>query len=148
MGGWRGMGVLATAVVLLAGCGARWPWASEAGETRLEGTKWQWVAGGSGGAPRTIEQPVRYTIEFLSEYRLDVRADCNSAAGPWRTHDSAVMLGPFVVSRKACPAASLGTEFLANLEAARGWSVRDGALFLELPERRGDLRFAPVVAKP
>ena len=83
MGGWRGMGVLATAVVLLAGCGARWPWASEAGETRLEGTKWQWVAGGSGGAPRTIEQPARYTIEFLSEYRLDVRADVISRGSTW-----------------------------------------------------------------
>jgi heat shock protein HslJ len=100
MGGWRAMGGLAAVVVLLAGCGARWPWASEAGETRLEGTKWQWVAGGSGGTPRAIEQPARYTIEFLPEYRLEVRADCNRAAGPWRTHDSAVTLGPFVVTRK------------------------------------------------
>lgn len=148
MGGWRGMGGLALLVALLGGCSARWPWASEAGETRLEGTKWQWVAAVSEGRPIAVEQPERYTIEFLPEFRIEVRADCNRTAGPWRVRGSLVKLGPFVATRKPCAAASLDAEFLNGLKTARAWSVRDRALFLELPAGRGDLRFAPVATTP
>jgi hypothetical protein len=46
----------------------------------------------------------------------------------------------------ACAAGSLSRTFVKALENTRLWYVREGSLFLELPDGRGVLRFELVDA--
>lgn len=150
----RSFAAAGIAVVVLAGC-APWQKAAEAWRARdggsrpyatLEGTRWQWRSGIVGREVITVEQPVRYTLEFQADHRLAIRADCNSGMGAWRAELDTMTIGPLALTRAACAAGSLSRTFTGALETVRVWFVRDGALFLELPEARGTLRFELVDA--
>lgn len=133
--------IVAMFPLLLLGC-SRLPFASADDEALLEGGRWQWTSGGTTSMPTFAGDPVRYTLQFRSEYRVEVRADCNRGIGPWGIEGGKIKLGPLSMSRRTCGAGSRGIEFQAGLEAARRWYIRDGALFLELPGERGTLHFA------
>ena len=129
--------------LLLLGC-ASLPFGDAEGEAQLQGDGWQWTAGGVASMPTFAGDPSRYTIQFRSQYRVEVRADCNRGIGPWGITGGKMKLGPLSMSRRTCGAGSRGAEFQAGLEGARHWYIRDVALFLELPGDRGALRFARI----
>jgi heat shock protein HslJ len=137
----RGIGWALLLAVSLPGCSGR-PFGDADGEAALQGEPWEWTAGGTASRPAIVGQPERYTIEFLTEYRVKVRADCNRGVGPWGVDGGKVTIGPLTMSKRVCGADSRGKEFKAGLEAADRWFVRDGSLFLALPHDRGALRLA------
>lgn len=128
-------------VVLTAAC-TTLPFGNDAGESALRANRWEWIAGGLTSKPEAVAIPARYTIEFQVEHRVVVRADCNRGIGPWRMDGGKVSIGPLSMSKRICGADSRGPEFQAALEATSRWYLRDDALFLELPNDRGMLRFA------
>ncbi len=148
---------LATACLVAAALGGCAPWqkAAEAWRAReggsrpyatLEGTKWQWRSGIVGSEVIAISQPARYTLEFQPDHRVAIRSDCNRGIGAWSAKLDTLSIGPLGLTRVACPAGSLSRLFTETLESVRVWYVRDGALFLELPESRGTFRFELVEA--
>lgn len=148
-GGNMRVALLALAVATIAGCGGL-PFANDEGERTLRASRWEWIAGGTASMPQAVARPARYTIEFLPENRVAVRADCNRGIGPWRLDGGKVSIGPLTMSNRICGADSRGREFQAGLEATHQWYLLDGALFLELPNDRGVLRMAaqPAEAAP
>jgi len=145
----RTLAAACLAAGVLAGC-SPWQKAAEAWRAReggsrpyatLEGTKWHWRSGIVGSEVIAIAQPARYTLEFQPDHRVAIRADCNRGIGAWSAKLDTLTIGPLGLTRVACPAGSLSRMFTETLESVRVWYVRDGALFLELPESRGTLRF-------
>ena len=90
------------------------------------------------------DAPERYTLEFLAEGRVQLRADCNRGgarydAGAGRT----LTLSPAAVTKMGCPAGSQGAEFLRELSQVAGFLFANGNLVLTLRVDTGSMFFAP-----
>ncbi|MCU0943928.1 MAG: META domain-containing protein [Rubritepida sp.] len=118
-------------------------WA-EATPAALAGTRWQWVGLAGAGEALTIAEPARYTLEFLPEGRLALRADCHRGAGGLAFPAPGILrVGAIALTRALCPPGSLSDRFVQEVSAAARWSLRDGQLWLERAEGAATLRFAP-----
>jgi uncharacterized protein/heat shock protein HslJ len=72
-----------------------------------------------------------YTLEFVDESAVRVRADCNRGQGTYeRTGDSGLQLGPMAVTQALCPPDSLHDRYLSDLSYVRSFIARDGHIFL------------------
>ncbi|MFO1318096.1 MAG: META domain-containing protein [Burkholderiales bacterium] len=150
----RAVPLLLMALVVTTGAGcSSWlkaleDWRARGGGSRpyatLEGTKWEWHSGTLPRGAVAVPDPRRYTVEFLSEHRVAIKADCNRGQGAWTAKLAAISVGPVGYTKSICAGGSLGLEFARLLEAAQTWFVRDGSLYLELPRDRGMLRLTLV----
>lgn len=86
--------------------------------------------------------PESYTIEFLEDGRLAIRADCNRALGSFTEDGSSVSitLGPTTLA--ACPPESIEQEYLRNLQDAAIYFFQDGDLFIDIKYDAGTMRFS------
>ncbi len=97
----------------------------------LEGTFWQL---------KTIEsmddmqysppQNSLYTLEFLSDRRLLVQADCNHGVGTWMQDGASVRIGPVGMTRMFCGPENFELRFLRDLDYVRTFVLRRNKLFL------------------
>jgi len=115
----------------------------------LSGVSWEWreFAGGDGEILRPTT-PGQYTVEFLSDGKLVIQADCNRAAGTYTADDPIIDLQIGAVSRAMCPPGSLTDRFLRDLGDASSFVFREGRLYLALPIDSGILEFDPVYVDP
>jgi heat shock protein HslJ len=116
------------------------------GGAGLTGGPWKWVefsdpAEGS----QTIDNPEQYTVEFLTDGQVKIKADCNHASGTYTTEGSAntpsgsisIVLGPMTLAH--CGPDSLSDQFIAALGAAAVYRAEGGQLILDLPMDSGTL---------
>jgi heat shock protein HslJ len=80
-----------------------------------------------------------FTLQFTSEGRLEVRADCNGCGGTYQLSGSALHVGPLPCTRVFCPHYPFDNIFLVTLEAADTVERRDDTLILR--SSAGVLRF-------
>lgn len=150
----RRLVVPALVASVLAGCSpwqkALESWRARSGGSRpyatLEGTRWVWKSAVIGDEAFVITVPNRYSLEFLPEHRINVRADCNRGHGAWSAKLDTIDIGPMGITQGQCAPDSRSGHFIRALDDARVWYIRDGALFLELAGGRGTLRFELVDA--
>jgi len=90
-----------------------------------------------------VADPAAYTVQFLPDGQLRLRADCNGGDGSYRLDGEGIEAGAFRTTRVACGPGSLEDEFLRMLEGARRWSFVGEGLRLDLPGDGGSLLFAP-----
>lgn len=127
------------ALLLAPATGAR----AQAVPPELLGGSWRWVAFVSPVESLTIAEPERYTLAFLPEGRVALRADCNRGGGGVSFPEpGALRIGALALTRAFCPPPSLSDRFARDVARAARWALRDGALDLELPADSGVLRFA------
>jgi heat shock protein HslJ len=93
-----------------------------------------------------IEEPERYTIEFLPEGAANIQADCNRAGASYIQNDSSLTIEIERITRVACPPDSVDDEFLRDLENAAIYFIRDGKLYIDLMADGGTMEFAPASA--
>jgi heat shock protein HslJ len=112
----------------------------------LTGVTWQWhgVADNEGVIFAVSPEPERYTLEFLEDGALVIRADCNRARARVRTDGIAMAIRLGGVTRMACRADSLGALYLFGLTNVEHWYLFNGVLTLTLPDRAGMMIFGPV----
>jgi len=104
---------------------------------------WHWVNLFTPGETVTPDAPERYTLRF-EPGRVTVRADCNSGSGAYSAPgDRRLAISAIALTRVGCSAGSLSARFATEVTRATSYSVRDGALFLELPGGAGTLQFRP-----
>jgi heat shock protein HslJ len=109
---------------------------------RLVGPVWEWT--GNRGSTGTIAPllPEKYTIEFRSDSRVVVAADCNRGSGPFSSDDNASMsLGPMAMTRAMCPPGSLYDEYVAALGRVQGYRFESDELVLQSGSM--EMHFAP-----
>ena len=80
----------------------------------------------------TVDEPARYTVQFLSEGQLAGTADCNSIQGDYALDGNSLTIGPLLTTRVGCPAGSLGNDFTGWLAAVASYELEDDTLRLML----------------
>lgn len=110
----------------------------------LPGVVWQWVESQSGDdSVVTAKDPSRYTIEFMSDGKVQVKADCNRGMGQAKVDGHAIDI-VVATTRMACPDDSQANDFLMYLDQSVSYVIRDGKLALALPADAGIALFQPV----
>jgi heat shock protein HslJ len=112
--------------------------------TDLGGTVWQWQSFQSmDGSDTSVNDPSRYTLEFLPDGRLAIGADCNRATGQYNREGSGltIALGPSTLA--ACPDDSQADDFLRYLEDVASFVIEDNTLYLNLRVDAGTMVFTP-----
>ena len=98
------------------------------------------------GEQTAVGNPSAYTVQFLPNGELRLRADCNQGSGPYRLAGQTFAAGPFRTTRMRCRPSSLDQAFLRGLETATTWSSEDGRLVLGDPAVELALDFVPRLA--
>lgn len=108
----------------------------------VQGVVWEWqeFAGGDDSIVKP-KNPVDYTLTFLPDGKLAIKADCNRAFGTYTLDDPKIDLAVGGVTRMLCPEGTLMNEFLRDLDAASSFVFREGNLHLALPVDAGILTF-------
>ena len=98
--------------------------------------------------PLPVAQPASYTVQFLPEGKVGVRADCNRAMGSFTADPPRIDIKVAGVTRRLCPPGTLMDRYLADLEEVSSYVFRDGELFLALPMDAGIMAFTPRYIAP
>ncbi len=114
----------------------------------LAGTTWQWLefqdsASGAEANNISVPNPANYTISFLPDGQLGIRADCNVGSGTYTLDGSSLTIQLGITTLVACPDDSLDQEFRTRLEQVATF-VQDGDnLVLNLALDSGNMIFQP-----
>jgi heat shock protein HslJ len=107
------------------------------------GTAWvaDGINNGRGGVASIVDGTV-VTATFRDDGRVTGSGGCNRYFGPFERAGEAIRIGPLAGTRMACPeppgTAEQETAFLAAMERATTWSIRDDRL--ELRDAGGALQ--------
>lgn len=134
--------MLALAGLLLASSAAAGQVASPEPGATIPPVVWELRQIATGRFVTDIADPAAYTVQFLPDGTLLLRADCNIGGGSYRLTGNAIELGGLRITAAACPPQSLDQTFLQLLEQVQVWSYRADRLVLEAPGR-GRLEFSP-----
>lgn len=93
-----------------------------------------------------INEPGRYTVQFLEDGQISAHADCNWVAGVWTAADGVLDVTITRTTLALCPEGSLEQPFVQALHDATGYYVDGFALTISGPT--GDMHFMPNVATP
>ncbi|HVZ06319.1 META domain-containing protein [Rhodopila sp.] len=105
---------------------------------------WRWVGLDAPGKATRVSAPERYLLSFPEAGRIALKADCNRAAGGASFGENgALKVGVMAMTRAMCPPGSLGDQFAEDVSLVTHWSIKDGALLLELGDGKGTMRFLP-----
>lgn len=109
----------------------------------LTGVVWQWQGTAMGdGSQVKIKFPDRYTVEFLADGKVQVRADCNKAGGTYKIDGASLTLDVAAMTRMQCRPDSKSNLFIKQLNNARTY-VMDGDKFvINLFADAGNMTFA------
>ena len=103
---------------------------------------WEWVSFTTPVEEITVDAPERYTVQFMKDGNVALRADCNRGMASYTAgSDGKLTFGGIALTRAMCPEGSLSNRFVREVERASTYFLRDGDLFLELPVDSGTLRF-------
>ncbi len=96
------------------------------------------------GETITVNQSDQYTLEFISDVNIKIRADCNRARGSYRLNGSELMIQIGPMTRVACSADSIADRYLRDLGTAANYFIQDGKLYINLKDNVGTMIFAPI----
>ncbi|MFN3162249.1 MAG: META domain-containing protein [Pseudohongiellaceae bacterium] len=110
----------------------------------LTGTPWQLVeiVAMNDEAFRPLEVEI-YTLNFLEDGALAVRADCNRGSGSYARQGSSLEIGDIALTRAMCRPQSLADRFLRELGYVRSFVIEAGNLYLATEADGAILEFAP-----
>jgi heat shock protein HslJ len=108
----------------------------------LIGKVWQWYEFASPTDTIVVDDPNLYTVEFMAEGMVQVRADCNQGSGSYSASDGSISFGPMAVTLAMCEPGSFSDDFLRALDGVAVYSFDGDTLLLDLPADSGTLKLA------
>lgn len=122
------------ALFALAGC--------QVGDS-LAGPTWQWTAVQHNPPIEAVAPvPQDYTIEFLTDGTVNIKADCTKLTGTYIIGVPVdVSIHVPTTATAACGDASLDTIFLESLGRVASYATGGGALQLEFADDAGTMQF-------
>lgn len=97
---------------------------------------WQWQE-------PTVGDTSKYTIQFLPDGNLGLRADCNRGRGRYQLVGQRLLLQGIAMTLMACPGGTHDREFLQQVNAIDGYQMDGENLVLTTQVSPGKLLFAP-----
>jgi heat shock protein HslJ len=105
---------------------------------------WLWVRTVYGdGTVIQSRDPNVYTVAFMSDGRVAIRADCNTGSATYTTAGSALSIQPGSMTLAACPAGSQDSVFLRDLFATTTFEFDGPQLVFNLEMDHGVMYFSP-----
>ena len=89
-------------------------------------------------------EPGRYTVHFLPDETVNIRADCNWVAGFWTGANGALDVTVTMTTVAECPSGSLEEPFVQALDEATTYTFAEG-MTLIITGPTGDMRFTPAM---
>jgi heat shock protein HslJ len=115
---------------------------AETTQAILTGTTWTWQGTQTPVEKITVPNPLKYTLTFLADGTVQVRADCNTGTGSYTVEGNTLTFGPnFAMTRAMCPPGSLDTKFMQSLVGARTYKVEGNNLAIGLVADSGTMLF-------
>ena len=109
----------------------------------ITGTVWQWVQTLYNDDRKVVpKEPKNYTVQFLDNGTLTVKADCNQKGGTYSIGDKRLSIEITHSSMAACPEGSLEDEFVRGLSGAAIYFIKDGDLYIDLKYDTGTMKFS------
>lgn len=109
----------------------------------LMGVVWQWQGTAMGdGSEITVKFPDRYTVEFLADGKVQLRADCNTGGGSYVVDGQSLTMDVAAMTRKMCRPDSKSNLFIQQLNYARTFVMDGENLVLNLFADAGNMTFA------
>jgi heat shock protein HslJ len=110
----------------------------------ITGIEWKWQQSLYSNDQKAVPaDATSYTITFLPDGTLNVRADCNRAGGTFTAKDKSISIQVTHSTMAMCPPDSLDTKFLKDLAAAAIYFFNKGSLYLDLKYDSGTMKFSP-----
>ena len=88
-----------------------------------------------------VDNPANYTIEFLSDGQINIKADCNRARGTYTQEGNSISIKIGPTTRAMCPTESISEQYLQELQAATIFFFQDGNLYFDLKFDTGTMKF-------
>ncbi len=108
----------------------------------LTGVIWRWQTDQAGDSPN-------YTIEFLPENQMAIRADCNRGRARYETFgENGLRIDAPAMTRAACPPGSLEGAFLEQVVSSSSYAFDGENLVLYPVVEPGVMIFVPATATP
>lgn len=87
----------------------------------------------------------RYTLEFMPDSKIHIRADCNRARGRYTLKGNQLIISIGPMTRAACAPDSIADRYLRNLEATESYWLQDGELSINLRDNLGTMKFVSIL---
>jgi heat shock protein HslJ len=114
-----------------------------AGEPAIVGAVWQWVQTLYNNDTKTAPaRPENYTVQFLGDGKLKVKADCNMKGGTYSTEGKKLSITITNSTMAACETGSLEDRFVRDLAAGTAFFLQDGYLYLDMKYDTGTMKFS------
>ena len=97
------------------------------------------------GAETVPDDPATYTLQFLPDGTLAIRADCNHGNGRYTVEGTSLTITQLATTEVGCPPGSHGAKYVGGLQEAVSYAYEEDALVLALRGDAGFLRFAPTL---
>ena len=120
------------------------PPAPSASTSSLTQGVWLWVrtAYGDGSVLRS-NNPNVYTVAFMSDGRVAIRADCNTGSAAYTVDGTALTIQPGVMTLAACAPDSQDSMFLRDLFQTATFAFEGAQLVLNMRVDTGNMIFSP-----
>jgi heat shock protein HslJ len=110
----------------------------------LTASTWQWVRFTDPVQQFEVDSPENYTLTFLPDGTLQIKADCNQVSASYNaSDDGALSIQPGPATMAACPPQSRGDQFVQLLGGAAIYFFEDGNLDIDLMADGGTMEFSP-----
>ena len=90
-----------------------------------------------------VDDPENYTIEFIPDGAVQIKADCNSVGGSHTVNGSQLTIELDPTTLVACPPCSLENEYLALLSDVNSYIMEGENLVLLIKYDTGSMFFSP-----
>jgi heat shock protein HslJ len=95
----------------------------------------------------TPGDPTLYTLEFLADGTMRVKADCNMGTGSWTSESPGqLQFGVIAATMAECPPGSLHDKYMAQFQWVRSYVMENGHLFLATMADGSIIEFEPAPA--
>lgn len=109
----------------------------------LVGSIWKWISYTDANQdPFITDDPLNYTLEFLSDGSVSIQAECNNAAGVYKTNDSNISIQVEMTTLAVCTEGSISDGYLRLLEDAVTYATEDEYLYLNISNETGEMVFS------
>jgi heat shock protein HslJ len=88
--------------------------------------------------------PGRYTVHFLPDETVNIRADCNWVAGFWSGANGALDVTVTMTTVAECPTDSLEEPFVQGLDEATSYTFAEGMILI-ITGPDGEMHFTPAM---
>ncbi len=104
---------------------------------------WQWVSFTDPLEQFEVEGPEKYVLTFNDDGTVNIKADCNNAAGSYTADSGSLKIEVGPMTMAACPPDSRSDEFVGLLGGAARYFFEEGFLYIDLLADGGTMAFAP-----